>query len=607
MEYSEARQIYIQNSTLRIFRVQGSREWKCIFSEIPTHQLLESRQGAATNIRSYASETFLTSFCDNAKLFTRPTDGDLYVLNVEHLRNFDLSLLDNSVLLWTDGHQPVDPHRASTTLIDNMPNANDFLNSMSLDFRADLTLPSGVRAPFSIRSWTYGLKRKQLSGKQREFVGALSTIFHTPASTHRPISPGYAENVVDTLLKIWGVCMKHLGFTERDTRSLKILSPHVLSFYFRFLANERDGRMLSASVLETERQAVKHLVQGLSTLTIHRAMLGLSWDDIREYRPTNVPVPVLKFEHIEIFVERHIKRALQWAPNKGKRKKERVDIGVVVSNQDFIVWGEKVKSKAKEIQASSGPQTARTEDLAQSVQDLLIQGLLGALYPPQRSDVLKSLVIGTNDMKCAVPGCHMPTCRGNRVLTREQYECEYGSTSRHDHDSEYEYFIVVAHAKNYANEHRARFQGPTVHTPQQLGPTVQFLLHEIVTWAGGLLRELHGDQDDEEAPTYAFTEYVTGGPYVDDAQDRFNRHVQRITSPEVGLSPCNFRFLFVRKVEIQISQELHTVSEADSIRSELARQMLTSLEQWRKIYALPAPSLPQPGHQLARALAFGNA
>ena len=305
----------------------------------------------------------------------------------------------------------------------------------------------------------------------------------------------------------------------------------------------------------------------------------------------------------------------------------RTSIADTVSNEAFIGWGDKVQAQAKQIQASSGPQTPRTAELARTVQDLLAQGLIGALFPPQRADVLRSLVIGRNGTKCAVTGCHMPTCRGNRVLTRAEYEYEYGSTTHQEHQRSYEYFIVVSHCKNYANELRARYQGPTVHTPEELGPTIQFLLHEIVTWAGGLLRDLHGgdhhgdaddddDDDDhdggeefdEDTPAqiskHAFIEYVTGGPFNDN-QDMFNRYVQRITSPEIGLSPCNFRFLFVRKVEIRISQD--SVSEADSLRNAFARQMLTSLETWRKTYALPAPSLPQPGHLMARTLAFGDA
>lgn len=325
----------------------------------------------------------------------------------------------------------------------------------------------------------------------------------------------------------------------------------------------------------------------------------------------------------------------------------RTFIADTVSNEAFIEWGDNVRAQAKQIQASSGPQTPRTEELARTVQDLLAQGLMGALFPPQRADVLRSLVIGRNGTKCAVTGCHMPTCRGNRVLTRAEYEYEYGSTTRQEHQRSYEYFIVVSHCKNYANEQRARYQGPTVHTPEELGPTIQFLLHQIVTWAGGLMRDLHGsgdhqwstqysgsrdhhgggddyddgDDDDEQSThghggeefdentpaqvsKYAFIEYVTGCPFNDN-QDMFNRYVQRITSPEVGLSPCNFRFLFVRKVEIRISQD--SVSEADSLRNAFARQMLTSLETWRKTYALPAPSLPQSGHLMARTLAFGDA
>ena len=631
MEFSEARTLTISNNSVRVFRISGEDAWRCLLSEIPRHQLLESRQGEAlVSHRTYASDRFLDVFCDEAGLINRPHDDDIYVVTVDLLRNFEPDLLYNSILLWSNApapdislapaaHTPSRNTRTSTALT-----PEEFLFSMPLDFTAPLTLPNGDRPSFSIRNWNYGLKESNLCHGQKELLRALTLVFRSPASTHKPISPSNVGNVKETLLKLWGLCMNHLGFTQHDTTTLKILSPHCISFYFRFLANEEDGRNLAATTLETERQNMRHLVQGLWTLSLQDRDSGLAVADIIAYAPTDdVPVPEgLTFLHIERFVSFHIKRSLNWAPNKGVRKRERVDISLTVSNDTFIQWGDKIQHQAKQIQASSGPQAARTEQRAKTTQDLLIQGLLGALFPPQRSDVLKSLVVGPNGGRCAMPECHMATCRGNRILTRSEYEHEYGSTSRQDHQCEYEYFIVVAHAKNYANQIRARFRGPTVHTPENLGPTVQFLLHEIVTWSGGLLRDIHGDNEDEQSsgqeeeprdnnPRYAkhaFVAYDTGGQWDRDGI-KFNRYVQRITSPEVGLPPCNFRFLFVRKVEIQISQDHAdlTVSEADSIRSELAHQMLTSLETWKKTYAMPAPSLPQPGHRKARALAFGEA
>ena len=68
----------------------------------------------------------------------------------------------------------------------------------------------------------------------------------------------------------------------------------------------------------------------------------------------------------------------------------RTSIADTVSNEAFIEWGDNVQAQAKQIQASSGPQTPRTEELARTVQDLLAQGLIGAIFPPQRADVLRS-------------------------------------------------------------------------------------------------------------------------------------------------------------------------------------------------------------------------
>ena len=156
----------------------------------------------------------------------------------------------------------------------------DVLNNVSFNFRAALTLPSGVRAPYSVRSWSYGLKHADLSHMQYLFVKHLTDVFRMPASTHRPISYSYIKNIQCLLLKLWGVCMNHLGFTEPDTRTLKIIAPQTIGYYFRFLANPELGRNMSHTTIELERQALKHLAAGLATLSYHKRHLGLTQDDL---------------------------------------------------------------------------------------------------------------------------------------------------------------------------------------------------------------------------------------------------------------------------------------------------------------------------------------
>ena len=176
MEFSEARKITISNESVRVFRVSGEEAWRCLLSEIPRHQLLESRRGERlVNHRSYASDRFLDVFCDEAGLITRPHDDDIYVVNVNLLRNFEPDLLDDSILLWSNAPTPdIAPatHARATALT-----PEEFLLSMPLDFTAPLTLPSGDPPPFSIRNWNYGLKTNNLCHGQNKIVRAISAVF----------------------------------------------------------------------------------------------------------------------------------------------------------------------------------------------------------------------------------------------------------------------------------------------------------------------------------------------------------------------------------------------------------------------------------------------
>lgn len=280
MDYSEARRADALGIPLRIFRLSGEAEFICVFSEVPASELRDQRSGLGSTTRQfYASSTFLSVFCDEAKIIPRPQNDDLFLISLDSLRSYDAAIIDDSVLIWSDGPEdlrvpvlPQAPIVAATT--------EDVMNSVSFNFRAALTLPSGVRAPYSVRSWTYGLKHKELSHMQRLFVKHLTEVFRMPASTHRPISYSYVRNVQALLLKLWGVCMNHLGFSEPDTRTLRIIAPETIGYYFRFLANPEMGRNMSHTTIELERQALKHLAAGLSTLSYHKRHLGLTADHL---------------------------------------------------------------------------------------------------------------------------------------------------------------------------------------------------------------------------------------------------------------------------------------------------------------------------------------
>lgn len=278
MDHSEARRADALGIPLRIFRLSGEAEFVCIFSEVPASELRDQRSGlGSTARRFYASALFLQIFCDEAHIFPRPNNDDLFLITLDSLRSYDAAIIADSVLIWTDGPQvpdvvpPAPPPAART---------EDVLNSVSFNFRAALTLPSGVRAPYSVRSWSYGLRHAELSHMQYLFVRHVTNVYRMPASTHRPISYSYIKNIESLLLKLWGVCMNHLGFTEPDTRTLKIIAPQTIGYYFRFLANPDLGRNMSHTTIELERQALKHLAAGLATLSYHKRHLGLTQDDL---------------------------------------------------------------------------------------------------------------------------------------------------------------------------------------------------------------------------------------------------------------------------------------------------------------------------------------
>ena len=608
MQFSEARQVISPLGSIRIFRLAQEASWRCVLSETSVDLLRDARSGLASTNRTYASDIFLQTFCDEANLLPRPPEDDLFLIPFDALTIYDPRMVQTALVIWSNNPslsvsqgQLITSMPITYSLDEIVSSPNDFLETVSFDFRAPLRLPSGELAPESVRSWSYGLTRKQLTYEQHRFCDELAGIFRSPASTHKPISASYAANVLDTLRKLWGISMNHLGFSEMQTRSFRIFDPLVLGYYFRYLANENEGRGQTQSALETERQCLKHLLRGMKTLAI-RNCLGLRVDDL----PHN-----LRVVDVVNFLDYHVKNALLWVPNKGRRKRNREDVASGVSNSSFTRWADRVKEDVRALMGSEGPHTRKSENLAKKIQDLFVQAMLGARYGPQRADVLQSLVIGSRSSSCAVPLCEMAGCKGNRVLAYGEYTAEFGesdaASKKNFEETGYAYFIVVGHAKNYTlTSRRAQYTGPTVHTPERLGREVQYLLHHLVTWSSGLLRDLN-EGGSEFAHRYAIVNYSVGGHFdSQDTQARFSKYVQWITAPEVGVTPCTFRFLFVRKIEISISERIDNHQQAESLRAELAGQMCTSLQQWHSIYSRPAPSLPKPGHQLARNIAFGD-
>ena len=587
-DFSEARWLETPSGRVRIFRLEGDPAWRCVLRETSLDMIRDSRTGLATSTRAYASFEWLDVFCSEAKILSRPEDDDLTLIPMESITTFESHMLESAALIWSNSTSAHVVLQASPLV--RPQSINEYLDTISLDFTGDLKLPCGNPVPQSIHNWTYALTKAQLSYEQTRFVEEISQVFTTPSGTSKPLAPRSIQNATDTLRKVWGMSMNFLKFTERQTRSLEILDPENLAFYFRFIANTNQGRDLSQSSIELERQSLKNLVGAMKTLAIN-GKLGLRLQDFpRGMGPDDVMN----------FLDRNIKQALRWVPLKGTRKRERLDLSYIPNNH-VVMWGDRVKKEAKALMESWGPHTRKTEERAKHIQDLFVQGMLGPLYSTQRSEVLQTLSIGLTTPACTVPGCVMGTCKGNKVLTSDEYD-----QGVEEHECEYSYYIRVGHAKNYTCDRRGKYVSPFEHSPTDLGPTLQWLIHQMVTWSSGLLRELHAPNCEEKRLLINYSHGGAFSPGNANEQVQFSSYIKRIAH-EVPIPPATFRFMFVRRMEITMSRECQTQEEANASRIEYARQMCSSLEEWMKTYKAPAPSLSQPGHLRARELAFGDA
>ena len=156
MDFSEARLLVSPLGSVRIFRLAQEASWRCILSETSVDLLRDVRSGLGNSTRFYASDSFLKTFCDEAKLITRPPEDDLFLIPFESLTNSDPSMIDNSLVIWTndDDVNPISPPARTVHLgLQHIINPDDLLETISLDFTARLRLPNGDLAPESVRYW----------------------------------------------------------------------------------------------------------------------------------------------------------------------------------------------------------------------------------------------------------------------------------------------------------------------------------------------------------------------------------------------------------------------------------------------------------------------
>ena len=106
-----------------------------------------------------------------------------------------------------------------------------------------------------------------------------------------------------------------------------------------------------------------------------------------------------------------------------------------------------------------------------------------------------------------------------------------------------------------------------------------------------------------ELPRHLFVDYEH--EYLPYPSDEFGKYVRRVTSP-VSQAPTSFRFLFVRRAETKLDGSDKSEHEKQLCREALARQMLTSIENWMATYASPRTRVPLPHFAHASNVVFDD-
>ena len=155
-----------------------------------------------------------------------------------------------------------------------------------------------------------------------------------------------------------------------------------------------------------------------------------------------------------------------------------------------------------------------------------------------------------------MPGCNIDNCKGNRVLTRDEY-VEYTREVPEPREDFETYYIHAGHYKNYTAD-RATHKGATTHTPVVTGKHINFMLGQLATWAGDLLYGMRneemtaasppaaaagdeGDTEDEDydpvetgtalRARYMLVDYARESEPFEPSHQRFIQYVRRCTSP----------------------------------------------------------------------------
>ena len=404
MSYSQARAIPTAHGIVRIFQHSGETGWKSVLCEIPPQQLMQTRSGSAG--ATYASTSFLDKFCDEAGLIERPDDDDLQLIAADIIwpsdDPFDPSEHDLQRLIWTD--EPGVPSQPAVAI--DTPQELDtrqFLRAIDLDFTVPLRLPDGNLPPAYAYRWDFAVKKKQLALREHQLLASVREVFATPGGYHKLIGPVYANNVTECILRLWGVLRNQLRVPRPETITMNLFDPTNLAYYFRFVAcSSKPGRGYTKTVLATEVYLLEHAISAMMTLAsrgqhglqLHRMPHGIDAEDVRSW------------------IACEMRRAVAWKAHNGPRKKERDVVCRLVTEAEFDQWVGDVQGKVDVLmQREAEGEMQQTAEAAEYIQDLAVCLLLGAGIPPQRRDVLATLMLTSatssrtgGRSRCSVPG-----------------------------------------------------------------------------------------------------------------------------------------------------------------------------------------------------------
>lgn len=388
---------------------------------------------------------------------------------------------------------------------------------------------------------------------RRQFSHALAS----PATTHAKLSAVSQKKIADTLAQYVGylVAVEELPVTVACTVPTLADPLNVARFARpKLLGKQEGGKGFGRASARTLANHLYHILCVLNTL-VARKQLG--WQSNSAGMPDGLTV-----KQVAEWAKRALNSAAVWQP-LGPRQAARPTIKQT-SPADYADWQDAVLQAAENV-----------DDLdCEQLRDLVICALLGGVAPPLRSGVLTTLSLPGHAGGCLVPGCTEPACCGNRLL-------EVAATQ----DKERHYAVSVGHAKN------RQPGGPALTVPLPPGLTSALDRYlEIARTDGGpsLLTNGAGTP-------------LTGPGQLSDAL----RCASRRFSPACSFTCADARFLFVRRAEAALRRGEETQAGADSLRDQLARCMVSSLDAWKRAYSRAAGDFAPCSPEAYRA-AFGH-